>query len=67
MRIIKADESLDKGLQTIALSAGEILIVEPGETHTFIANSADYFHFVIHSPGLSGEQARPDKIVFPGA
>jgi mannose-6-phosphate isomerase-like protein (cupin superfamily) len=41
--------------QTIGLSSGDMVIVEPGEAHTFVSSSADYHHFVIHVPGLTGE------------
>ena len=47
--------------QTITLQAGDVIIVEPGEAHTFLSNSPDYFHFVIHTPGLAGEEARSEK------
>jgi mannose-6-phosphate isomerase-like protein (cupin superfamily) len=47
--------------ETIRLSAGDIFIVEPGEAHTFLDNSPDYFHFVLHTPGLAGEEARSEK------
>jgi quercetin dioxygenase-like cupin family protein len=48
--------------ETITLQAGDIMVVEPGEAHTFIESSPDYFHFVVHTPALSGEIARKDKI-----
>jgi len=47
--------------QTIALGAGDVLQVHPGEAHTFISSSEDYFHFVIHAPGLTGADAEADK------
>jgi mannose-6-phosphate isomerase-like protein (cupin superfamily) len=47
--------------ETIALVAGDMLAIEPGEAHTFLSSSPDYFHFVIHTPGLAGEAARPEK------
>jgi mannose-6-phosphate isomerase-like protein (cupin superfamily) len=47
--------------QTITLTAGDVLIVEPGEAHTFLSTSSDYLHFVIHTPGLAGEEARSEK------
>ena len=31
----------------IKLEAGDMIVVEPNELHTFIDNSDDYFHFVI--------------------
>jgi hypothetical protein len=30
-----------------------MLLVEPGEAHTFVSNSPDYYHLVIHAPGLN--------------
>ncbi|MBI3941996.1 MAG: AraC family ligand binding domain-containing protein [Chloroflexi bacterium] len=49
------------GQETVALYAGDMLVVEPGEAHTFLSSSADYLHFVIHTPGLAGEAAINDK------
>lgn len=46
---------------SITLVPGDILVVEPGEAHTFLESSPDYLHFVIHVPGLTGEAARTDK------
>jgi hypothetical protein len=42
-----------------------MLVVEPGEAHTFLESSDDYFHFVVHSPGLAGEEARREKSPVP--
>jgi mannose-6-phosphate isomerase-like protein (cupin superfamily) len=47
--------------ETVHLQAGDVLVIEPCEAHTFLDYSSDYFHFVIHTPGLAGEQARADK------
>lgn len=52
-------------LETVRLSAGQVIAVEPGEAHTFLSSSPDHFHFVIQAPGLQGEQARADKIPVP--
>jgi len=49
--------------ETFALAAGDMITIEPGEAHTFLASSPDYFHFVIHTPGLTGETARAEKSV----
>lgn len=46
---------------TIQLRPGDMLAIQAGEAHTFLSSSSDYFHFVIHSPGLSGETARSEK------
>ena len=43
------------------LRAGDVIVIEPGEAHTFLHSTPDYFHFVIHTPGLSGESAQADK------
>ena len=47
--------------ETITLTPGDMIVLEPGEAHTFLSNSPDYFHFVIHTPGLSGERAQKEK------
>ncbi len=47
--------------ETILLSTCDMIAVEPGEAHTFLSSSADYYHFVIHTPGLSGEAGRTEK------
>lgn len=49
------------GCQTIRLAEGDMLAIEPGEAHTFLSSSPDYFHFVIHAPGLAGDEARTEK------
>ena len=42
--------------QSISLSAGDILVVEPGEVHTFTKSSANYLHFVIHTPFVKDDK-----------
>jgi mannose-6-phosphate isomerase-like protein (cupin superfamily) len=51
--------------QTVTLSAGDMIIVDPNEAHTFLSSSPDYYHFVIHTPGLSGEKACTEKSSIP--
>ncbi len=51
--------------QTVELVANDIIIVEPGEVHTFISSSPDHFHFVIQVPGLVDEAAKADKVLVP--
>jgi len=34
--------------EIITLHAGDMIIIEPGEAHTFLSNSPDYFHVVLH-------------------
>jgi mannose-6-phosphate isomerase-like protein (cupin superfamily) len=36
--------------ETVRLSAGDAIFVEPGEAHTFLESSQDYFHFVVKPP-----------------
>ena len=48
--------------ETIHVMAGDVLIVEPGEAHTFLSNSPEYFHFVLQVPGLSHEEVRAERI-----
>lgn len=48
--------------ETVSLSEGDVIVVEPGEAHTFVSSSPDYFHFVMHLPALKGEEARADKV-----
>ena len=47
--------------ETLQLNSGDILVLASGEAHTFLSSSPDYFHFVIHTPGLSGEIALQEK------
>ncbi|MBN1934056.1 MAG: cupin domain-containing protein [Anaerolineae bacterium] len=50
---------------TVTLLPGQIIVIEPGEAHTFLSSSPDHFHFVIQTPGLHGEAARADKVSLP--
>jgi mannose-6-phosphate isomerase-like protein (cupin superfamily) len=51
--------------EAVTLEAGDVIVVEPGEAHTFLASSPDYFHFVVHVPGLTGGEARAEKSPVP--
>jgi mannose-6-phosphate isomerase-like protein (cupin superfamily) len=51
--------------ETVTLVGGDMIVVDPGEAHTFLQSSADYLHFVIHTPGLSGAAARTEKQAVP--
>ena len=42
--------------QSIQLQPGDMLVVEPGEPHTFTHNSEDYYHFVIQTPFAPGDK-----------
>jgi len=47
--------------QTLQLKAGDVVVIEPGEAHTFLSSSPDYFHFVVNVPGLPGQAFAGDK------
>jgi len=47
--------------QRLILEAGSVLVVEPGEVHTFLDSSPDYYHFVVQTPVVAG-----DKHAAPG-
>jgi uncharacterized protein YjlB len=47
--------------QSIPLQSGDMIWLEPDEAHTFLSSSPDYFHFVIHTPGLAGDSAKLEK------
>jgi mannose-6-phosphate isomerase-like protein (cupin superfamily) len=50
---------------TVHLSTGDVLVIEPGEAHTFLSSTPGYLHFVIHTPGLVGEAERAEKMAVP--
>lgn len=47
--------------ETLVLGPGDVLVLEPGERHTFVSSSAGYLHFVLHVPGLQGDEAWLEK------
>jgi len=47
------------GGREVPLAAGDILVVEPGEVHTFLSSSENYFHFVIQTPFVAGDKHTP--------
>lgn len=53
--------------ETITLTAGNVLIIAPGEAHTFLDSSEDYRHFVIHTPALPPTEAHADHLSVPRA
>ncbi len=51
--------------EAVSLEAGNMIIIEPGEAHTFLSSSPEYLHFVIHVPGLSSDAARAERFSVP--
>ena len=51
------------GEERVLLKARDMLIVEPGEIHTFVDSTPDYFHFVIQTPFVVGDKhlVNPDE------
>jgi len=46
----------------VTLCPGDVIVVEPGEVHTFVGSTEDYLYFVLHCPAERG-----DKIVVAAA
>ncbi|MEM7331905.1 MAG: cupin domain-containing protein [Chloroflexota bacterium] len=42
--------------QPINLKAGDMIVLELNEVHTFTKSSNDYLHFVIHTPFVKGDK-----------
>ncbi|MEZ4659999.1 MAG: cupin domain-containing protein [Caldilineaceae bacterium] len=42
--------------ETMRLRARDVLVVEPGEVHTFTDSTPDYFHFRIQTPFVAGDK-----------
>ncbi len=42
--------------EEVELKIGDVLVVEPGEAHTFTQSSPDYLHFVLQSPYVKGDK-----------
>jgi mannose-6-phosphate isomerase-like protein (cupin superfamily) len=63
--VARGSSTVRVGEETIELTEGDALILEPGEPHTFLGSSPDYLHFVVHSPGLAGEAAQAEKQLVP--
>ena len=51
--------------ETVQLQAGGVLVVEPGEAHSFLANSPDDLHVVVRVAGLPPNEARVDRVSVP--
>lgn len=53
--------ALVDGVQ-VPLSSGDMLVVEPGEEHTFVSSSPDYLHFVVQAPFVRGDKVEVDRV-----
>jgi len=46
--VARGASRLRVGRETVELAPGSVVLVEPGEPHTFLSSSPDYMHFVLH-------------------
>jgi mannose-6-phosphate isomerase-like protein (cupin superfamily) len=46
----------------VSLQEGDMLVVEPGEVHTFTDSSDDYVHFVVQAPCVRGDKTRRQRV-----
>lgn len=49
--------------ETVELRPGQVIVLTPGEAHTFLDSSPDHMHFVVQTPGLHGQAAMADKVL----
>ena len=63
--VARGTSELRVGDQTVTLTPGDVVVVEPGEPHTFLSSSPDYFHFVIQTPGLQGDDVAAERVAIP--
>src|SRR4051812_16391861 len=63
--VARGTSDLRVGETTFTLRPGDVAVVEPGEGHTFLSSSPDYFHFVIQTPGLQGAEAQAERVALP--
>ncbi len=54
--IAKGTSTAIVGGEIVELGAGDLLVVEPGEAHTFTCSSDDYLHFVVQTPFVAGDK-----------
>lgn len=48
--VVRGTSVLRVEQESVELREGDVMIVEPGEAHTFLGNSDDYYHFVLQLP-----------------
>jgi mannose-6-phosphate isomerase-like protein (cupin superfamily) len=61
--IARGTSTLRVGSESLSLDTGDVIVVDPGEPHTFLSSSEDYLHFVVHTPALSEEGARGERSI----
>jgi mannose-6-phosphate isomerase-like protein (cupin superfamily) len=54
--VARGASSAEVNGEQVELRAGDLLVVEPGEPHTFTSSSDDYLHFVVQAPFVGGDK-----------
>ena len=54
--VARGTATVTVGSAPVEVLAGTVLVVEPGESHTFSEHSNDYLHFVAQAPLVSGDK-----------
>jgi mannose-6-phosphate isomerase-like protein (cupin superfamily) len=55
--VARGTSSVIVGNKEVEVRAGDVLVVEPNEVHTFLQSSADYMHFVVHVPFVKDDKS----------
>lgn len=54
--VARGSSTIVVGNTPITLHAGDVIVIEPGEVHTFVQSTPDYFHFVLHCPPIGDDK-----------
>jgi mannose-6-phosphate isomerase-like protein (cupin superfamily) len=46
--------------ESVRRGPGDMLVVEPGESHTFLSSSDDYLHLVVQAPFVPNDKTDLD-------
>jgi mannose-6-phosphate isomerase-like protein (cupin superfamily) len=60
--VARGEVSLHLKEEVVRLRSGDVTVIHPGEARTFTDATPDYLLFVVHTPGLSLEEMKVDKI-----
>lgn len=50
--VARGSSTIAVGETSMTLHAGDVIVIEPGEVHTFVKSTPDYFHFVLQRPPI---------------
>ncbi len=60
--VARGESVMRVGHQSVSLTEGDMLVLDPGEPHTFLSSSPAYFHFVMHVPGLPKDEVKAERL-----